>query len=201
MHIEQSQLAFVCIRRVRVGAKIQRKGEILMSSSLEMAAWEGWRAFRQEAYAYWNLFKSSRDEAEKNLESEFTNLFRISNNNNFEKNLRAFWEENYHFIVQDYTELLEIFKKINSINGCKSQILLPEIYGYQWENINGKDQPIAITKEFYDLIITTMNRQISNHIRILSKKDKKVYELVRRHYTDDLKHRVIYLYKEDVIIL
>lgn len=172
-----------------------------MCSSLEMAAWEGWPAFRREAYAYWNLFKSSRNEAEKCLEKNLLNLFAKSNNIDFEKNLRVFWQENYHFIVGDYNELLDIFKIISGKTGCKSQILLPEIDGYQWNNINGKNQPIALRKEFYDLIIKTMDRKKTNRVKFLSKEDSKNYEVVRRQCTDDSKHRVIHIYEEDVIII
>ena len=172
---------------------------------IEEMVWNGWKKFRKVMDELWYKYESSgRAMANGELEKEdekFREIFlKAESYENFLSMIRKYWEGNYHMVANAYNQLIRMFKELNRIKGYTLISLLPEVEGCMWGDIEGKDEVLTITESFYSSIIKRMDKHKTNQIRILSKKDNRLFVLGKRgQRTDDGNYTILYIVEEKII--
>ena len=151
---------------------------------LETAAWKNFQEFWKDISKIWQAYKRYGESVlEADLEEgdkEIKQLFTESANDNslFEKNVRKYWQENYHFIVGSYEELFKIFSHFKQRNNLKdSLILLPETSAYHGEGETGDNNTYAIEETLYS---DEFREQLRNDITYSIISAKRQYENYER---------------------
>ena len=157
MHKQKLKSFSLCLWDQDKHNPIKLKGGINLLTRLETAAWNNFQEFWKDISKIWQTYKRYGESVlEADLEEgdeKFKPLFTKSkkDDNLFEKNVRQYWRENYHFIVGSYEELFKIFSHFKQRNNLKdSLILLPETSTYPGDGETGDEKTYSIQKDFYD---------------------------------------------------
>lgn len=149
---------------------------------LETAAWKGFQDFWKEISDIWNVYKKYGDIVlEKDLEigdEKFKKLFTESGKDvyTFAENALEYWKQNYHFVANDYAEMIKLvsdYKQRKNKNGKMS--LLPECGWYLEKELKGCEQTYSLTTSFYNEIVARIKASDLRQLILISKENESVF--------------------------
>ena len=150
-------------------------------TKLENAALTGFKEFKTNMCSIWQLYLKYGDVVlEKDLEEgneELKKLFTESNKNSlrFCENILEFWRKNYHFVVNNFQELVNVFlEKKGNYAGEVAVYLLPDSENYSKGETRGNDQRYAVSEDFYHKVSDEVMSSISNELMLLLP-EKNIY--------------------------
>jgi len=163
-------------------------------TKFEHDAWKGWRNFQTSMNEIWRLYVKYGDVVlEKDLEvddKELKVLFTQADGNavEFEKTIRNFWETNFHLVVDNFKDLVSIYKKYTETTEEKSLYLLPETMDfYRDGDMKGSDQTYSVSEEFYKQIYELLNNSKRKCLFLINYEDKEGFEVCFSAYGREVK--------------
>jgi len=130
-----------------------------MTTRLKYKAYSGWKPFRSAMMEIWEPYNRYGEVVlEKDLEygeDIFKPLFIQANGfkSEFEKLIRKYWEDNYHFIADDFSGLVNLLKKYREEPNNGYLRLLPETgAAYCKDERKGSEERFSVTEKLYNRI-------------------------------------------------
>ena len=132
---------------------------------IEQDCWWSWNHLRNRMQRIWYRYiQYGETILEKEL-GEDTNKYKemfvsSEHDTEFLSKIRKYWETHFHFVANNYNELMNLFEIYKTVpcNKFNSFTLAPEAKNYLFNNdINGNNETFAIAKELYEHILGDMD--------------------------------------------
>lgn len=175
-------------------------------TQIELEAWKGWHYFRDKMIDIWKSYTVTGEEALKvNFEKDdekFKLFFTQVNNDmsEFKKIIRRFWEDNYHFVADNYKQLLQQYDKFLGLCPTIDDLtlsLVPETEDQQAWDINGRDQAFSITKSFYKAIRRKLEDEELDEIFLTY--DRRLFKITVSYTSKTFTYDLVHIREVDAI--
>ena len=143
---------------------------------------KGWIPFKEHFLNIWNHFIKYGEEVLRVDLGESREIYKQifieagNSEEKFKSLLRKIWKERYHYVADNFIELIEFFE-ISEREGINIGYIYPEAIYHKYDNeTKGENEVFAMSMWFYSHILETMS-SLKDRNLFISIRKKDIYKI------------------------